>query len=49
MSHGGAMDQQQSMKEQLVGTRTVISWRPIKADGSTLQQYGANPAGVAFF
>jgi hypothetical protein len=45
----GAFGQQQSLKEQLVGTWTVTSWEQKKSDGSNLQQFGANPTGVAFF
>jgi len=41
--------QQQSLKEQLVGTWTAVSWEQNKSDGSKLQLYGANPAGIAFF
>jgi hypothetical protein len=45
----GALGQQQSLKEQLVGTWTVISWEQKKSDGTKLQQFGANPTGIAFF
>ena len=38
-----------SLKEQLVGTWKVVSWEQNKGDGTKLQQYGANPAGIAFF
>lgn len=37
------------LKHQLVGTWTLVSWEQTKADGSTFQQFGANPKGVAFF
>jgi hypothetical protein len=46
---GGAVGQQQSLKEQLVGTWTVVSWEQKKGDGTKLQQFGANPTGIAFF
>jgi hypothetical protein len=39
----------QSLKEQLVGTWTVVSWEQHKSDGANLRQFGANPAGIAFF
>jgi hypothetical protein len=45
----GALAQQQSLKEQLVGTWTIVSWEQKKSDGTKLQQFGANPAGIAFF
>jgi len=44
-----AVGQQQSLKEQLIGTWTVVSWEQKKGDGTKLQQYGANPTGIAFF
>jgi len=45
----GAFGQQQSLKEQLVGTWTLVSWEQRKSDGTRLQQFGANPTGIAFF
>lgn len=45
----GAFGQQPSLKEQLVGTWTIISWEQKKSDGTKLQQFGANPTGIAFF
>lgn len=45
---GGAAQQQQ-LKEQLVGTWTVVSWEQQKRDGTRLRRFGANPAGIAFF
>jgi hypothetical protein len=44
-----ALGQQQSLKEQLVGTWKLVSWEQKKRDGTRLQQFGANPAGIAFF
>ena len=44
-----AMSQQKSPKEQLVGTWTLVSWDQRNADGTTFQQFGANPKGIAFF
>jgi hypothetical protein len=45
----GAFGQRQSLKEQLVGTWTLISWEQKKSDGTRLQQFGENPIGIAFF
>ena len=45
----GAWGQRPSLKEQLVGTWTVVSWEQKKSDGTKLQQFGANPTGIAFF
>jgi len=44
-----AHDQKQSLKEQLVGTWTLLSWEQKKGDGTKLERYGATPKGVAFF
>ena len=38
----GAVAQQQSPKEQLVGTWTFVSWERTEADGTTLRQFGVN-------
>jgi hypothetical protein len=45
----GALGQQQSLKEQLVGTWTIVSWEQKKSDGTKLQQFGRSPKGIAFF
>ena len=34
---------------QTVGTWILVSWDQRNADGTTVQQFGANPKGVAFF
>jgi hypothetical protein len=44
-----AFGQQQSLKEQLVGTWTIVSWEQKKSDGTKLQHFGAKPMGIAFF
>jgi hypothetical protein len=44
-----ALGQQPSLKESLVGTWTLVSWEQKKSDGTRLRQFGANPAGIAFF
>ena len=43
------MDQRRSLKEQLVGAWTLISWEQKKADGTSVWRYGENPVGIAFF
>ena len=44
-----ALGQKQPLKEQLVGTWTLLSWEQQKGDGTKLERYGATPKGVAFF
>ena len=44
-----AVSQQTPLREQLAGTWTLVSWEQTNPDGSKLQQFGANPKGVAFF
>jgi hypothetical protein len=44
-----ADSQQASLKERLVGTWTIVSWEQNKSDGTKLRQFGADPAGAAFF
>jgi hypothetical protein len=48
MTHS-AMGQQRPLREQLAGTWTLLSWEQTNPDGSKVQQFGANPAGIAFF
>ena len=43
------LGQKQSLKQQLVGTWTLLSWEQKKADGTKLERYGATPKGIAFF
>jgi hypothetical protein len=45
----GALAQQKSLKEQLVGTWTAVSWEQVNKDGSKLLRFGANPKGVNVF
>jgi len=45
----GALGQQKSLKDQLVGTWTLVSWEQTNPDGSKLQRFGANPKGVNVF
>jgi len=44
-----AVSQQKSPKAQLVGTWTLVSWDQRNVDGTTFQQFGASPKGIAFF
>ncbi len=44
-----AVGQQPSLKQQLVGTWTLVSWEQKTGDVTKIQRYGARPAGVAFF
>jgi hypothetical protein len=44
-----AVAQQKSIKDQLVGTWTVVSWDQVRADGSKIQRFGANPKGINVF
>jgi hypothetical protein len=38
-----------SLKAQLVGTWTLLSWEQKTADGASIRRYGENPVGIAFF
>jgi hypothetical protein len=46
---GSAVSQQKSLKEQLVGTWTLVSWEQQRPDGSKFQRFGTNPKGVNIF
>lgn len=39
----------ESLKDQLVGTWTLVSWDQTNPDGSKLQRFGANPKGYNIF
>ncbi len=45
----GAIGQQKSLKEQLVGTWTYVSVDVVRPDGSRVPLYGPNPQGAATF
>ena len=49
LSAGDAFAQQKSLKEQLVGTWTLVSSDQVLPDGSKLKQFGANPKGINVF
>jgi hypothetical protein len=42
---GSATAQQKSLKEQLVGTWTLVSWEQDVANGPKFQRYGTSPKG----
>jgi hypothetical protein len=46
---GSAFSQQKSLKEQLVGTWSAVSWEQTLPDGSKFQRYTANPKGITVF
>ena len=46
---GGAVAQQKSLKDQLVGTWIVESWEQVRPDGSKFHRFGANPKGIQIF
>jgi len=48
-SLNSAVAQTKSLKDQLVGTWTVVSWEQTNKDGGKQQDFGSNPKGVASF
>jgi hypothetical protein len=44
-----ALAQHKSLKRQLVGTWTLVSWDQTLPDGTKLQRFGASPRGVNVF
>ena len=49
LSASNSLAQQKSLKEQLLGTWTLVSSDQVRADGSKLKQFGANPRGINVF
>src|ERR1700730_17073168 len=49
LSASDSIAQQKSLKEQLVGTWTLVSSDQVRPDGSKLKQFGANPKGIHVF
>jgi Lipocalin-like domain len=49
LSASNSLAQQKSLKEQLVGTWTLVSSDQVRPDGSKLKQFGANPKGIDVF
>jgi hypothetical protein len=41
--------QQKTLKEQLVGTWTLVSWEQATPDGTKRQDFGPNPKGITTF
>jgi hypothetical protein len=41
--------QQQSLKEQILGTWILVAWDQVRADGSTFRKYGTDPRGFHIF
>jgi hypothetical protein len=49
LSSSDSLAQQKLLKEQLVGTWTLVSSDQVRPDGSKLKQFGANPKGINVF
>jgi hypothetical protein len=49
LSTSGSLAQQNSVKDQLVGTWTLVSSDQVRPDGSKLKHFGANPSGINVF
>src|ERR1700730_2288720 len=49
LSSSDSLAQQKTLKEQLVGTWTLVSSDQVRPDGSKLNQFGANPKGINVF
>src|SRR5450432_1769461 len=49
LSGSSVVAQQKTLKEQLVGTWTLVSSDQVMPDGSKLKQFGANPKGINAF
>src|SRR6195256_4118333 len=49
LSASDSIAQQKSLKEQLVGTWTLVSSDQVRPDGSKLKQLGDNPKGINVF
>jgi Lipocalin-like domain len=49
LSASDSIAQQNSLKEQLVGTWSLVSSDQVRPDGSKLKQFGDNPKGINVF
>ena len=49
LSASDALAQQKSVKEQLVGTWTLVSSDQVRPDGTKLRQFGSDPKGINVF
>jgi Lipocalin-like domain len=45
----GALAQQKTLKEQIVGAWSLVSWVQIRADGTKNYRFGDNPKGLNMF
>lgn len=45
----GVVGQNKSLKDQLVGTWTLVSWDQTLPDGSKVDSFGPNPKGINIF
>jgi hypothetical protein len=48
-STSDSLAQKKSLKDQLVGTWTLVSSDQVRPDGSKLKQFGDNPKGINVF
>ncbi len=49
LSADNAIAQQKSVKEQLVGTWTLVSVEGVRNDGSKVEVFGSNPKGTVIY
>jgi hypothetical protein len=49
LSASDSLAQQKSLKDQLVGSWTLVSSDQVRPDGSKLKQFGDNPKGINVF
>jgi Lipocalin-like domain len=49
VSLNSAVAQTKSIKDQLVGNWTLVSWEQVLKDSTKQQNFGANPKGIASF
>ena len=49
LSASDSLAQQKSLKEQLVGTWTLVSSDQVRPDGTKLRQFGSDPKGINVF
>jgi len=49
LSASDALAQQKSLKEQIVGTWTLVSSDQVRPDGTKLRQFGSDPKGINVF
>jgi hypothetical protein len=49
LSASDSLAQKKSLKDQLVGTWTLVSSDQVRPDGSKLKQFGDNPKGINVF